>query len=67
MDRGTLTEHVAAWMKVLCVDIGPRHPGSPGNRRATDFLEATLRSFGLEPYTMEFDAWIGKRAMRCSR
>lgn len=36
--------------------FGPRNPGSEGNRRCLDWLEATLREFGAEVYIQRFEA-----------
>ena len=43
----------------LCVDIGPRPNGSPGNLAAAEYIEHTLSAAGLEVETQQFEcpAW----------
>lgn len=48
MDTTWLTARIAAHLTALVEQIGPRPPGSPANRIATDYLQMVLRAAGLE-------------------
>lgn len=51
-----LTDRIREHLSVIA-EIGPgRPPGSPANRRVTDYVTETLRSAGLRPDTLAFRA-----------
>jgi len=43
-----------AHVKCLCVDIGPRPIGSPGNQAAADYIESVFRDAGLDVERQSF-------------
>ncbi|MEX1094350.1 MAG: M28 family peptidase [Acidimicrobiia bacterium] len=45
--RSELRERIAVHLGVLVEGIGPRPPGSPANRRATDYVNSVLTAAGL--------------------
>ena len=47
----SITEH----LETICNQVGNRHVGSPGNRRATGYAERILRAIGFEVRTKPFD------------
>jgi aminopeptidase YwaD len=55
VDDGATIDRIATHLRVLVEAIGPRPPGSPANRRATDHLRATLASAGLAVADQSFD------------
>ncbi len=54
MDGAQLRERLRQHLGVLVEQIGPRPPGSPGNRRATDYLRTRLSAAGLDVAEAEF-------------
>ena len=48
MDTTWLTARIGAHVSALAERIGPRPPGSPANRLATDYLELVLRAAALD-------------------
>ena len=50
----SLARRIAAHLRVLVQEIGPRPPGSPANRRATGYLVRTLTTAGLAVRTQPF-------------
>jgi aminopeptidase YwaD len=65
MNNEALPLRITDWLRQLTVEIGPRHPGSEGNGRATEFYEEILRETGLEAESTEFECidWRGGQAM----
>jgi len=49
-----LRSNLEAHMKALCLDCGSRHTGSPGERKAADYIEGYLRSLGVTVLSEEF-------------
>lgn len=41
-----LIDRLQQHMKVLCLECGPRHCGSPGEKMAADYIEAQFRELG---------------------
>jgi aminopeptidase YwaD len=58
MDATWLKSRIAAHVRALAGEIGPRPSGSPANRLATDYLAVVLRSAGFEvqehPFTCDW-------------
>lgn len=54
MDTTWLTARITAHLTALVRQIGPRPPGSPANRVATDYLRMVLRAAGLEVHEEPF-------------
>jgi len=54
-DLNYLTEKIESYLKKICVDIQDRHVGSKGNQDATAFFEKTIKSFGFDTETPQFD------------
>lgn len=59
-----LIQKANAYLQRLCVEIPMRRLGSAGNRAATDFVAATLASFGWQTECPRFDCldWIQRGA-----
>jgi aminopeptidase YwaD len=55
MDPRALADRIESWLKVLCEEVGNRHVGSEGNRRATDFLYDAFSVAGWDTRRMPFD------------
>ena len=49
-----LDKEAMAHVRQLCVDIGPRPTGSPGNRAAADYIKSVFRSAGLDVERQRF-------------
>jgi aminopeptidase YwaD len=60
MDIDRLAARITGHLAVLVEEIGPRPPGSPANRRATDHVRCTLASCGLDVREQPFEAtwWL---------
>ena len=60
MDLDRLAERIARHLQVLVEEIGPRPPGSPANRRATDHVSRVLAACGLDVQEQAFEAtwWL---------
>ena len=56
MDKQILYDRSVAYMNKLCVDISERCVGSEGNKKATEYFEKILLSFGWRTYLQEFNA-----------
>ena len=54
MDTSWLTARISAHLTALVEQIGPRPPGSPANRLATDYLRMVLGAAGLEVHVEPF-------------
>jgi aminopeptidase YwaD len=55
VDASATVERIATDLRVLVEAIGPRPPGSPANRQATDYLRATLSTAGLAVSEQSFE------------
>jgi len=49
-----IAKEAMAHVKRLCVDIGPRPIGSPGNQAAADYIESIFRNAGLDVERQSF-------------
>jgi aminopeptidase YwaD len=61
MNQAERVRRAGGYLDTLCREIPDRRVGSDGNRRATDFFAAALRSFGFTVETPSFDCidWLG--------
>jgi aminopeptidase YwaD len=60
MTTTSLTDKAGDYLHRLCSDSSGRHPGSAGNRAATEFFAATVAAFGFATETPLFDCidWL---------
>jgi aminopeptidase YwaD len=56
MDLDRLATRISAHLHVLAEEIGPRPPGSPANRRATDHVRRALTACDLDVRQQAFEA-----------
>lgn len=61
MDTEKLISTADRYLNIFCREIGERSVGTDGNRKATDFFEREISSFGWETEMQEFQAmdWEG--------
>jgi len=56
MNTENLISIAGRYLNILCREIGERSVGTEGNRKATDFFEKEISSFGWETEMQEFEA-----------
>lgn len=59
------SEHIYANLETLC-DFGTRFGGTPGERRARDFIQECFASYGLDNVHLEGFEYVGWRRGDCS-
>ncbi len=57
MDRLHYRERAERHISKLCLEIGERCVGSPGNKKATDYAAKVMREFGFQVETPGFDCF----------
>ncbi len=55
MNSETLAARIESHLNILCNEIGNRHVGSEGNRRATSYFEQVVSEFGFAIEAQPFD------------
>ena len=56
MNTEKLISTAGRFLNIFCREIGERSVGTDGNRKATDFFEKEISSFGWETELQEFEA-----------